>query len=231
MAAEAIRRFSYSDQKSRFAAACEWLKTLGLNIGSSRMATYASDLEEIDHYFRNGKIKELTARSGHARLLNSLVEATELMDIHEGLSMIQPSSGLIARLEIFLCGPEMLVDEKSPANVARSIGFELLIAALAAAAGLPVSFDSAADVLIPVNPNSVGIECKRPLSHSKMPQRIREGIKQLNEFYKANQMRRGILALSVSKAENDGSLLLPARDAQDLASKAFGLISDFGRRA
>jgi hypothetical protein len=52
----------------------------------------------------------------------------------------------------------------------------------------------------------------------------------LNEFYKADQMRRGILALSVSKAENDASLLLPARDAQDLDSKAFGIIDGFRRR-
>lgn len=231
MAAEAIRRFSYGDQNSRFIAACGWLTALGLNIhSSSRMATYARDLEQIDDYFKRDKIRNLITRRGYARLLNSLIEATELMDIHEGLSVIPANSSLIARLQKFLSGSEMLVHEKSPANVARSTGFELLIAALAAGAGLPVNFDSAGDLLIPLNPNSVRIECKRPLSHSKMPQRIRQGIKQLNEFYKADEMCRGILALSVSKAENDGSLLLPARDAQDVDLKAFGIIDKFRRR-
>jgi hypothetical protein len=227
---EAIRRFSYADQSSRFAAACEWLRKLGIKMDSSRLATYARDLEQIDRYFSEGKISELTERDGYAPLMNSLIEATELMDVHEGLNKMQPSTNFVARLKKFLGGPIMLVDEKSPSNVARSTGFELLVAALLANAGLPVSFDSTVDVLVPIAPNPIGIECKRPLSHSKMERRIREGIQQLEEFYKAAEKRRGILALSVSKVENDGSRLLPARDASDLDSKAFALIDQFRQR-
>src|SRR5436853_6519042 len=76
------------------------------------------------------------------------------------------------------------------------------------------------------------LDGKRPLSYGKVEARIREGLDQLMERYESYtrpQSVRGILALSISKIENDGSKALNAQNPNTLHFAIRDILEKFRR--
>jgi hypothetical protein len=213
-----ILRHSYANREECLAAACAWLSQLGVKIAGTRVSRYARDLRRVREFHEAGKIEMLLEQHGRATLLNSLIEADELIDVYEGLGAFRGAE-LVARLEKFVSGCTMTSDEESPTNIARNTGFELLTAAALQRVGVPVEFRAPMDVWVPLEPHPIAIECKRPLSASKIVRRIKQGLDQLKDHY-AQSMRpeavRGILALNISKVVNDGSRALDVANAEEI---------------
>ena len=104
-------------------------------------------------------------------------------------------------------------------NMGRNIGFELDTAAFFRRCGFPIKLQPPADVWIQVENTDVAVECKRPFSYDALGANIEEAFSQLRKRYRDHarlSQVRGIAALSVSKMENDGSLMLKAPNTAEL---------------
>lgn len=224
-----LQRHSYREQQEKFGAACDWITALGIKLDATRVGKYARDLVQITEFHESGRIDELIKQHSFPSLINSLVEAGEFIDLHEGLKNNR-TSGLVSRLRKFASGSVMASDEKPPGNVARNIGFELTTAATAATAGLPIDLDDPSDIWIPLGAHPIAVECKRPVSHGKVETRIKEGFEQLVKRYESSKEPedvRGILALSISRIESDGSTALHAQNESELRSVVTGIFDNF----
>lgn len=224
-----INRFSFREQERRFRAACEWLIELGVAMDNTRVAAYSQHLTDIANYHESGNIEKLVKQRGFHLLMNAMMEASEFVDIYAGLKDITDPR-VASRLSEFVCGAEILSDETRRRNRSRNIGFELTLAAAASSCGLPISLTPPADVSIPLMPNPFVIECKRPFVRRKISNQIRRGLHQLVKRYDASEdpdQVRGILALSISKTENDGSRVLRAKNKSDLRAQVYGIFDKF----
>jgi hypothetical protein len=89
-----IERHSYHEQQQQFQAACDWLKGLRVRLDASRVSKYSRDLAEIDDFHSSSRIDELIGRRSFRTLINSLVEASEFIDIHKALKNVDAPARL-----------------------------------------------------------------------------------------------------------------------------------------
>jgi inhibitor of KinA sporulation pathway (predicted exonuclease) len=227
-----IPRHSYGDQLTQFNSACEWLSLLGVIVSPTRIGNYRRILADIEAKHREGKIDELLKRYGFPALANALFESTELIDIHEGLSGMDER--IAQSLQKFAVGCPLLTDEcRTGNNIGRNIGFELDTAALFRRCGFPIKLQPPADVWIETGNTDVAVECKRPFSYDALGANIEKAFSQLRKRYRDHARAlqvRGIAALSASKMENDGSLMLKAQDTADLNATIRRLSDQFVAR-
>ena len=225
-----VGQYSYRTINKWFISACDWLTTLGVKFDNTRITQYSDDLNKIADYYEGGRISELLAQRGFPQLMNSLLEAQEICAIHRGLCNINDSD-LSNRLGKIVKGKVLLSEESPKSSHARNISFELLIASACASSGLPIDLEPPNDVWLPLSDHPLAIECKRPFSYAKVETRLRDGFKQLIQRYNNHHENpsnvRGILALSISKIENDGSKFLSAKTEEELNSQTFHIIETF----
>lgn len=189
-------------------------------------------LREIADYYEAGTIDALVEERGLLSIVNAIGRATEFEDIWVGLRNSNDPQ-LRERLKTFVGGVILLSDETTDGNRPRNIGFELSIAATASSAGLPIDLRPPADLTIPISPHPFFVECTRPLKEGKVQHRIRRGLNQLVRRYAASdqpERARGILAICISKTENDGSSWLQASNESELATQIKGILDRYVAR-
>ncbi len=224
-------RFSYREHAEQFAAACDWLIDLGVSVDSTRAAEYRAMLAAIAEYYEAGKIDALVEKHGYPRLFNATVEAHEFNHIHTGL-IGRSDTEMLSRLREFVRGTALLIDESPQRNKNRSrnIGFELSVAAAAARSAVPITFEAPGDLCLLPKSDPIAVECKRPFTARKIEARVSEGIEQLRQRYKSSANPRdahGILALSITKTENDGSKHLVGPDEASIRVQIDGIFLQF----
>jgi hypothetical protein len=187
-------------------------------VSPSRVGSYRRILADIESKHREAKIDELLNQHGFPVLANALFESTELIDIHDGLAGIDED--IAASLRKFAQGCPLLTGEcRTGNNVGRNIGFELDIAASFRRLGFPIKLQPPADLWITSQDNPIAVECKRPFSYDALGANMEKAFSQLRQRYRTHaspSQVRGVAALSASKMENDGSLMLQAANATDL---------------
>ncbi len=227
-----MKRFSYRVHQQQFRAACDWIVALGVNLNLTRVEEYSRLLEKIPDYYEADRIAELLDDQGGAPLFNAMFEASEFMHIHEGLGG-QPDPELLRRLREFVAGAAMLTDETASKNQnrPRNIGFELSIAAAAAKSELPISLESPADLWIrEKSAPRVAVECKRPFTARKVEANVSDGLHQLADRYDASPdpvSVRGILAVSITRTENDGSKVLAGDNEGEVRGQINSVFEQF----
>jgi hypothetical protein len=205
---------------------------LGVTVSPTRIGNYRRLLTDIAKKHREGKIDELLNQYGFPALSDALFESTELIDIHAGLSGMD--GGIAQSLEKFAAGFPLLTGEcRTGNNIGRNIGFELDTAALFRRCGFPIKLRAPADVWMEVENTALAVECKRPFSYDALGANMEKAFSQLRSRYrdhvKASQVR-GVAALSASKMENDGSLMLKVDDTVDLNATIRRLSDQFVAR-
>jgi len=148
-----------------------------------------------------------------------LVEASELIRIHEGLSPVV-ATDMGRRLRRFIRGAEK-IDPAVADDPGRDVAFELSIAARFARAGYAIDFGTEADLRVTLSNSILFVECKRPKSHQKVERHVSGALRQLKERYAtvgADKTPKGIVALSLNMVINPDSHLLVAdsHDALDV---------------
>jgi hypothetical protein len=224
-----IPRHSYADQLARFDAACSWLAVLGVDINRTRLGIYRRVLGELVEKHSRDAIDELLGQYGFPLLSNVLFESTELIDIHEGLR--GGDANVTQSLGKFAAGCTLLTEERRTGNnVARNAGFELDTAAAFRRCGFSISLLPPADFWVRVADSEIAVECKRPFSYDGLRSNFEKAFSQLRQRYRTHEDPsnvRGIVALSASKMENDGSFMLKADNSDDLNSSIRLLSNEF----
>lgn len=224
-----IERFKYREWTTKFDDACRWIETLGVKLDRTRAAEYRESLSEIVSSYEAGEIEDLRGRRGDLQLLNTLTEVGEFIHIHSGLEGLR-GEGLVARLNKFCVGRALKSDETSQRSAPRNFGFELSMASLFRNAGLPVDLENHPDIFIATRPFAFNVECKRPSSRRQVEKRIRDGLNQLEKAY-TRQARPsaalGILAVDISRLENDGTFVLQSSNERELRDDAAQSSIDF----
>ena len=224
-----MERFSYREHQAQFSAACDWLSSLGVSVAATRAAEYARLLGKIADHHEAGTIDVLLNEYGRAPIFNAMTEALEFVHIHTGLAS-RAEDAMIKNLREFVTGAVMLTDETPKNSRSRNLGFELSVGAAAARCGLPVHFEPPADLSITVERHSLAVECKRPFTVAKVENNVRKGLNQLRQRYEAGQnpaTARGILAISVTRTENDGSKALDGETEAIVRAKIDGILDRF----
>jgi hypothetical protein len=107
-----MERFSYREHQRQFTAACDWLRSLGIHIGSTRAAEYERIIGRIADHYEAGTIDVLLKQYGHERIFNAMSEASEFVHIHTGLAS-RIDQRMVKNLSEFVTGTALLAEETS----------------------------------------------------------------------------------------------------------------------
>jgi hypothetical protein len=147
----------------------------------------------------------------------SLVEATELADIYCSLPLMSART-LREKFRAVLEGPFNPRQETVASNLARNTVFELHLAGWLSHKGIPTRICHNPDVSCNIAERLLLIQCKRPFSRRKVEANIKRACKQLSvDLNSASDARnRGIVAISMTRAINPGTMFLQVRTEANL---------------
>ena len=157
----------------------------------------------------------------------SLVEATELADIYCGLPIMSART-LCAKFRDILGGPFNPQQETTASNLARNTVFELHMAGWLSHKGIPTRICHNPDIACSMANRVLFIQCKRPFSRQKIEANIKRACKQLSaDLDVANDVRnRGVVAISMTRAINPGTMFLQVRTEAELTPALFSQMHD-----
>jgi hypothetical protein len=169
--------------------------------------------------FHLGILRRLRQRPGvdNDETLWSLVEATELADMYCSLPVMSAKT-LREKFGAILEGPFNPQEETAASNLARNTAFELHLAGWLSHKGIPTRICHNPDVLCEMADRRLFIQCKRPFSRRKIEDNIKRACKQLSiDLNSAGDTRnRGVVAISMTKAINPGTMFLQVRTEANL---------------
>jgi hypothetical protein len=113
------------------------------------------------------------------------------------------------------CNPQQ---ETAASNLARNTLFELTMAGWLSHKGIPTRICHNPDISCVMADRLLFIQCKRPFSRQKIETNIKRACKQLSvDLDTANDLRsRGVVAVSMTRAINPGTMFLQVRTEADL---------------
>lgn len=219
---------SYVSLLEQAEAAAIWLTSHGARVDSTRIASHIARLRS--RLFVTGSVKSTPPE--HWSHLWQLSEVHDLVEIHRCLSSVKDAN-FFETLRKTTSGPILLADEGTEGGSiqARNAAFELFTAARLARAGLPVSFNTKADVTAMVEGVAVAVECKRVSSAEALDDRIKEAHKQIRRRIAANEAQFGLIAVSLSRLVHQVSQEQPDSVAGDpkILQLALGqMVADWG---
>lgn len=224
-----IHRTTHREQALRFEWACKWVESFGIKLNPGRVAIYRRDLEDLANHVEAGTGLEFESERGLENIINSVVEAQELIDIYAGLKNRQDMH-LEELLQKFIGGTPLRAKETPRTSLARNTGFHLWFLSTAAQCDVPINLAPPADATISTKAYSIAVECKRLFSPRKIEQNIRKGFQQLKERYIQHEGRTelfGALALSLGKLDG---CFVNAEDEEDLKAQVVQKLEGFKLR-
>jgi hypothetical protein len=214
-----IDRLTHREQALRFGWACKWVENFGIKLNPARAAIYRRDLEDLADHVEAKTPVDFEKERGLENIINSVVEAQELIDIHAGLKNRQDAH-LADLLRKYIGGTELRSRETPRTSLPRNTGFHLWFVSTAAKCDVPIDLAPPADAAVHTSAFSVAVECKRLFSPKKVEQNIRKAFQQLQERYAQHDGRTeifGVLAVSLGKLDD---CLVEANDETDLSAQA-----------
>jgi hypothetical protein len=176
-------------------------------------------LEDLADHVKAGTGLQFEKERGLENVINSVVEAQELIEIHAGLKSREDAQ-LGDLLRKYIGGTPLRNQETPLTSLARNTGFHLWFVSNAAKCDVPIDLAPLSDATIRTSAYSVTVECKRLFSPGKVERNIRKGFQQLQERYQQHDRRNeifGVLALSLGKLDDH---LIEANDEVDLGAQA-----------
>jgi hypothetical protein len=214
-----IDRITHREQALRFDWACKWVESFGIKLNPARVAIYRRDLKDLADHVEAGTGLQFEKERGLENLINSVVEAQELIEIYAGLKN-REDAHLADLLRKYIGGTPLRTQETPLTSLARNTGFHLWFVSNAAKCEVPIDLTPPADATIPTSDYSITVECKRLFSPRNIKQNIKKGFQQLQKRYKQYDRKTeifGVLALSLGKL---GESLIDANDEADLRAQA-----------
>jgi hypothetical protein len=201
-----MQRFAPQELVAELEAAFGWLHSLGIRYEATRFANYAATIKKYAEAFE-AAIRNGSGEIPISRAISAMFECNDLIQIHTHFPR-QPHKNLVESLYKFVSGPRSYVEENpsTSSNAARNFGLELIIAARLMAAGIPLIFDTRADVAGDFDGQLLLFQCKRVMSMKKLKDNFEKGVSQLHEDYAVHSGREcyGIVVIEMTPADESG---------------------------
>jgi len=212
---------SFSEINNQLRDAIDWLKTFVPNITPTRFGQYQKDIEYLIKVLNENKLYLLNKPVSSSKIMNSLYEADEIIQIYEGLSNCGQTKYLKNKIPIFVKGPVEVNSEKesASAHMARDISFELFIASLFSSTSFKIDFSTEADLLITNSDYRLFVECKRPNSINSIRSNVKIASSQLKKRFNLfvdKENVYGIIFISVDNIINPNHSLIYTSDEYEL---------------
>jgi hypothetical protein len=230
-----FNKTSYSDIQAEFEKTIAWFGKYAPGAFEGRFALYRRDIAELVEAFNARRVDELLKTSTAESLTNSMSEALELGIIRKGLSsLLGQDEELSRRIRKTIKDPEYAKQEQTDTstNEPRNFAFELVIASYCAAAEYRINLTEEADLVFEDDGRKVFIECKRPASVKTTGSNVSKALSQLTRRYDASGfagLKRGFVALSISKIINREQRLLSVRTEAHLSKQLGSIVEKFIR--
>lgn len=187
-----------------------------------RLRKIIANINELERMRRDNRLQDLISPANNRarEMVWSIVEGQQLTTIFAGLQGYNPSV-LKPLLSKALKGPLDPTDEDSSksTNKARNILFELLLGAQFRRANFDVKLGGEADLQFDHAGARLYIECKRPFVGTTIRENVSKARQQLQQRFKKDVRDSGmggLVAISVSKALNEGHNMLTVDDEDGL---------------
>lgn len=219
-------RSSYEQLHRDVEAMCHWLESLSIGIAKNRVAEYRKTFATIARY--QGRWEDLEDSIGFEKLSDNYYDCSELVLIWQKLKDCgSPPFKNTPRQAVN--GPTTLEAERPETSDARNRIFELVMAALFRAANFPIKFVEPADAVVNAFNVKCFLECKRIQSEKRLEERIREASSQIEDRLgkQPSKKSRGLIAVDISKAENDGTVYCNATSSDHLSRQVDTILDCF----
>lgn len=227
--ASILKTTPFAESATEFDKALHWIRSFGLSSDRGRFSDYHKALSLLAEVKTPEDARRILTEMKYADLINGLYEGKELVMIYRGFSD-QNVPGLRERLREYIKGPSSTELETLSSHRPRDFGFELRIGAHFAASGFKVDYSSLADLEIDHEGKILYVECKRPSSIDSLEERVKEAFDQLTDRYEGStdaRLKRGIIALSITKLENPDHKLVLAKSEKTLGEILSAIIKLF----
>ena len=217
---------SYVDKLADLKVAASWLASIGIRLSSTRIASYERDIDLLKKAIAANDISSFVESDAGLRIANSFFEASQLIDLHKGLSGIPVTRGLLTRLKKLARGPVASSLEK-PDGVShqpRDFGFELFMASLFTQADFEIDLDQNTDLIANQSEKFFLVECKRPRHVRSLSPSIKAAVTQLKarlDKIPVQQNQFGLVAISLDLVIHGKQdlLIVPDRRAIEVSLK------------
>lgn len=209
-----------------------WLSGLGLPVRPDRIRLHIANISRLDKAQQDETLRALIEKKGQAKLLWSLVEATEFADAYTALRQHEPD-GLRDKLRAALQGPADPSAEDPISNIGRNTMFELNLASRLLQKGVPTRLCTNPDILCEIDGARIYIQCKRPFRESTIHGNISDARRQLTRDLDNSRdlSARGIVAVSISRVLNPGKNLLVAKNEHSMRQRLGDTVQTLGDRS
>lgn len=222
---------SYDKVHQDYVAAIEWMRGLGIRLGSGRTTHYEKVLRHWKDAYKTAS--EAEGREALPAFLSSVNEISGFVSVYKAFSEIpaEDLAHIVKKLEIAVNGPINAVDEKANSTTARNYFFEASVAATVhrPSRGVETILDARSDTGVRFRNHKVWIECKRVSSINKLEANIRDACTQLVTILKSEigSGHRGMVAVDISKIVNGDDHIFVGKDDQWLVRSAQRMLDDF----
>ena len=222
-------RSTYEQLHLDVEAMCRWLDSLNIRTAKNRVAEYRKTFATIAKY--QGQWNNLEASIGFQKLSDNFHDSSELILISQRLKEYN-SLAFKNTLQQAVNGPTSLQAERAETSDARNKIFELVMASLFRAANFPVKFVEPADAVADVFNIRCLLECKRIQNEKRLQERIQEASSQIETRLRnqTSNKPRGLIAVDISKAENNGAIYLNATSSGQLSKLVDTIVDHFIER-
>jgi hypothetical protein len=211
-----MHTFSHGEHHENVRQACAWMESQGVKFSRGRIAQYLRGCRIVAEHDAPGSSLKTLGKAEYRRLVNSLIESQEIVDIWKGLKDGADAS-LLEELPGISFGKRDETD-MAQGRSRKCRAFSLYVKTLLARAGYVFGTHPTCDIVLAETPE-IMIECKQASSESGFEKAVSQGKRQLRAHYADDPNRRGFLAISVTGFPGDEGEIEAATE-QEASEKA-----------
>lgn len=208
--------------------AVAWMAEHSLYVDRIRLSQYRRDIEELMRADEGEALPELLRERAAARLLGSVVEASEIRRVYRG-AIFFAGTGLEPGIRALLerASAEAEAHSHGGGESGRDLGLDMTLAARLSASGFAVEVDDDGGFVATIAGRTVCFESVRVSSARDAGVRIREAERRIADRCRTRAGARAVLALAVSRHEDLGLDLLTCPDPMQLSRRLETALDQF----